>query len=313
MTSRVLVRRVVPVVVVGSVFFFLGRNLYQNWAKLREYPWDINYLYLSLSFLMIFAALSSMVPVWLLILQRLGTRLSFKRGFRIWFLSALGKYLPGKVWQVVGMIYLCRREGISAQKSATSAILVQVLSIVPGVVLVVITINFLHPGVPNSFYFLLLLIPLGLVVAYPPALEGLVNVFARRFKRDEVRLRARYTHVLGFMLLYFFIWLLYGCSFFTFVRAMAFVHFKHVLAFGGVFTGAYLLGLFSVFVPGGLGVREGAMAFLLTPFFPLPVAAAISLASRIWLTAAELICVGISLRVTGGPVSRMVGDEIGHP
>lgn len=310
--SRVLLRRAVPAIVVGAVLYFLGRNLWGNWAKLREYPWQLNYAYLGLSFLLVGATFVFIVFIWLLILRKLGAQLSFKKGFRIWFLSALGKYLPGKVWQVFGLVYLCRREGVSVEESATSVILVHVLSIVPGIGVFFLTAGSLNPGFRGSFYGLLFLIPLGLVIAYPPILERLINFFARKLKREEVHFRARYTDVLGFMLLYLLSWLLYGCAFFSFVRAIAYVHYEHIFAFSGVFTGAYLLGLYSIFVPGGLGVREGALVFLLMPFFPLPIATALSLASRIWLTLAELICVGISLSSVQGSAFAMVRGKTGQ-
>lgn len=308
-TSRVWARRFVPAVVVGSVFFFLGQTLYQNWGRLQEYPWQISYPHLGLSVLLIGITFAFLVFVWLLVLRILGVRLSFRKGFRIWFVSTLGKYVPGKVWQALGMFYLCQREGISVQKSVTSFILVQVLSIVPGVALFLLTTTWLNPQWGASIHFLIVLIPLGLIAAHPGALERLVNFVARRLRREEIHLRARYIDMLGLMSLYLFSWFLYGCAFFTFVRAMGFVHSRYLVAFGGVFAGAYLLGLVAVFVPGGLGVREGAMAFLLTPFFPLPVATAISLASRIWLTVAEVICVGISLRGLRRVTSTSVGGE----
>ena len=44
-----------------------------------------------------------------------------------------------------------------------------------------------------------------------------------------------------------------------------------------------------MFVPGGLGVREGVYALLLAELLPGPVAAAVAILSRLWLTALELL------------------------
>ena len=43
------------------------------------------------------------------------------------------------------------------------------------------------------------------------------------------------------------------------------------------------------FVPGGIGVREGAMAFLLAAIMPTPVASLVAIVMRVVLIACELL------------------------
>jgi uncharacterized membrane protein YbhN (UPF0104 family) len=57
----------------------------------------------------------------------------------------------------------------------------------------------------------------------------------------------------------------------------------------GICAAGYLAGWVAVFVPGGLGVREGVYALLLAEVVPGPVAAAVAILSRLWLTAVELL------------------------
>ncbi|MGH7563721.1 MAG: hypothetical protein ACREK5_04780 [Gemmatimonadota bacterium] len=49
----------------------------------------------------------------------------------------------------------------------------------------------------------------------------------------------------------------------------------------------------AVFVPGGLGVREGVYALLLAEVLPGPLAAAVAILSRVWLTAVEVLVAGL--------------------
>jgi glycosyltransferase 2 family protein len=59
---------------------------------------------------------------------------------------------------------------------------------------------------------------------------------------------------------------------------------------GGTVAAAYLVGYLFVIVPAGIGVREGAMLLLLQQAMPQAGAAiVISVLSRVWFTAAELV------------------------
>jgi hypothetical protein len=112
-----------------------------------------------------------------------------------------------------------------------------------------------------------------------------------------VRFTATFAGNVYTMFLYLCAWLVYGLAFFLFTRSITFIDPSYIFSFFGIFAGAYIIGLIAVFVPGGLGVREGILAGLLSAFFPFPVAVAIAFGSRIWITAAELLCVVIALRL----------------
>ena len=48
---------------------------------------------------------------------------------RVFFTANLGRYLPGKLWQVAGLAYLARGEGIPAGTATGAAILGQAFSL----------------------------------------------------------------------------------------------------------------------------------------------------------------------------------------
>ena len=54
--------------------------------------------------------------------------------------------------------------------------------------------------------------------------------------------------------------------------------------------------------PAGLGAKEGALTGLLLGLLPLPVAAAVAVASRIWSAVAEVVPALIFLR---GPLGKV--------
>lgn len=286
-------------ILVGVIFFFLFKSVYANWLKVRTYEWHFNYVLLVISFCIILTVSIFMIVIWRHILGQFNAHLPFRKAFKIWFLSSLGRYIPGKVWQVIGMAYLTNKEGIAAEISITSALLAQVLSFIPGMILGLFTVMFFIPNIqlPGWIYLALILVPLGIMIVYPPVLEWTVNRINRILGRKKVRFNATFRGNLYTMFLYLCAWVVHGVAFFVFTRSITFVDISHIVPFLGIFAGAYLIGLIAVFVPGGLGVREGLLAGLLSAFFPFPVAVAIAFGSRIWITLAELLCVLVALRL----------------
>jgi hypothetical protein len=64
---------------------------------------------------------------------------------------------------------------------------------------------------------------------------------------------------------------------------------------------AYTAGLLVLLVPGGLGVRENFLAVFLGYHLPEAVAVPSAWLSRLWFTAAELLCLGVAAGIGRGP------------
>src|SRR4051812_35912096 len=73
-----------------------------------------------------------LVLAWRSILRSWGQDLDLWSAARIWTVSSLGKYIPGKVWAVAGMALLSQRAGVAPWAATGSAIIMQVLAIGTG-------------------------------------------------------------------------------------------------------------------------------------------------------------------------------------
>jgi len=58
----------------------------------------------------------------------------------------------------------------------------------------------------------------------------------------------------------------------------------------GIYALSHVVGLIALFAPGGLGVREGALAVQLGRLLPSGIAEALAIGIRIWFTLIELLC-----------------------
>lgn len=305
-TWKRALRWVIQIVVIGAIGFFLVRTVVRNWQEVKDFSWHINPWLLAASFLLLAGTIFYMIVLWRWLLARLGGKISLSSAFRIFSISSLGRYLPGKVWQVVGMVYLGRREGVRAEAGVWAALLAQILAVLSGF-LVTLAALFLEQkrmlaplldrlGVESiSLWWFILPLIVVLVLLHPRILERITNLLLKLFKREPLRFKLSYPGLLGLFLLYVLSWLCYGSAFYLFLASVNPLPLSNWVVVTGGFAAAYIVGLLAIFVPGGLGVREGVLALFLAGLVGSGVAAALSFGQRLWFTAIELTFVAISV------------------
>jgi uncharacterized membrane protein YbhN (UPF0104 family) len=84
-----------------------------------------------------------------------------------------------------------------------------------------------------------------------------------------------------------------GVGFYLFVDSVYPVAPQYILFLTGALAISSTLGLVAIFAPSGLGVREGALVYLLLLMMPPPVAVIISVLTRIWMTLIEIGLIGM--------------------
>jgi len=289
------------IIVILLIFFFLFKSLVANWNQVKSFNWELDYYLIFLSFPIVILTYVFLVCIWKKILKRSGHDLSFKKMYKAWFISNLGRYLPGKIWQFLGFIYLLEKEGVPKSKSFFISILAQSLSVLSGLFVSVLFLRYdfyqkiFARNFWMSFLLFIFLLWVLVIIFYPVLLDRLLNLFLRILKRDPVRLNLKSKSIFLYFLSYLGCWLLFGLAFFLFVMGISPVSLTFYFNLTGVFSGAFVLGFLAFFAPGGIGVREGIMVVFLSLYFPPPVATLISLLSRVWITLAEVFCFFLAL------------------
>ena len=273
----------------GVVVAFLAVYLARNWTVVVAHPWRIHWTRLTLATVCILVAYSAFVLCWRRILGHLGGRLSVRDAHRVWYIGNLARYVPGKVLQLAGTAYLARAKGVGTVLTVGSVVVAQLFVIVAGLALAVVGLPgpaLPLPGGPAA----------GLAVAGGLALLLLTPLFDRAHRlglrlvgQGEAHVRVPMTTRVALLCGYLAAWIVFGLGFALFVRAVADPGTGSTATLMGICAAGYLAGWAAVFVPGGLGVREGVYALLLAEVLPGPVAAAVAVLSRIWLTALELL------------------------
>jgi hypothetical protein len=231
-----------------------------------------------------------LVGGWRALIVAWGERLSFWTGVRIWLLASLGKYVPGKLWALVGMGVLATRAGVNGGVAIGSSVVMQLLALATGGA---ITAGFLGatvlddvlPGGALAAHGLAAACLAGSLVVISPALMGWIG---RRTGQLESVRAIRPAELLVAGLPNLIAWLGYGLALVWLLRGtLGGVELDWIRA-TGAFTASYLAGYLFLLAPGGLGVREGILVLLLQDAIGPGNAVALAATSRLALTVNEL-------------------------
>jgi len=211
---------------------------------------------------------------------------------RTFLIANLGRYLPGKVWQIAGLALLARREGVSAPVATGAAIAGQAFAIVGATIVGGAALLSVGGELRTAGYLVLLVTLAGVVVASLPRVSRrLLRLWFRLLRSeppDGMRLGPGFTP--KWVAMYTLNWVVYVVSFRVFM--LAFDLPGTFLETAPAFAAAYVVGYVMVFSPAGIGIREGVLTFFLAPVTGHGAAAAISLLARIWTTAVEVVPAG---------------------
>ncbi len=290
-----MLKKAFQIALVILIFAFLIGSVAANWRELQQYQWRVNVPLLLLSSLVMLANYVVFIGIWRLTVVALGGRLGFVDAFRIWFVASLARYLPGKVWHPLGVMVLAEREGVPKMLTTLSIVLTTVLVVLTGSGATVLAIVLVLPQFRFQSYALLAIIAAGLVAVHPRLLNLAVGVAFRVLRRPVVRFEISYPAILGLAALHCTLWGISAVAFYLFIVTFHPLPWAMLPVITGIYAAAYVLSFLSFLTPSGLGVREGILAYLLGLYIPLSVATVVSLASRLWITAVELVCAALGL------------------
>ena len=230
-----------------------------------------------------------LIEAWRRIIISAGETLSFGEATRIWLVSNLGKYVPGKVWSIATMAVMARNSNVAPIVAAGSSVLTQLVTVAAGigVVLICQAAMIESPAtalaVASSILILLALMPVFLprLGRWASALSG------RDFALPKIRQIVVWYTVMSAVAS----WLLYGIAFKFFVKGILGNAAGATSSYIAVYAASYIIGFLALFAPGGAVVRESAMV---TGMVRLGLsgqadALAVAIASRLWLTVTELL------------------------
>jgi glycosyltransferase 2 family protein len=285
--------------VLFGVLVWFGWTCYAERDVLAGQVLSINTSVLLVSLLVLLTVFFLQAIIWRSLLCEFGYRLSFSETIQTLYISSLGRYVPGRIWQFSSAVYLLHALGVPPETAGAVSILSQSITIAVGVV---VSLPILTLWLASSEITLLFAIGifgaaiLLISVAFLPVIWlPVVNRILQFTGRTEIVFPFPLRRLWKYGLLYLIVWVGLGFAFYLLVYSVYPLDQKTFPLITGSFAFAYIVGYLLIFTPGGLGAREGALVVALTLFLPVSVATLVSILSRFWMISVELTSAGVAL------------------
>ena len=239
--------------------------------------------------ILVLATFILLIETWRRIIVSSGQVLSFADAARIWFVSNLGKYVPGKVWSIAAMTMMARENNVSPAVAAGSSVLIQLVTVAAGIGVVLVTgaqaVD--HPSLALGIAVVILAALASLPAAMPKLGRIAASLTGKDISLPGIPAAVVWMCIASSILS----WIAYGISFQFFVRGILGSAAGATSSYIAVYAASYIIGFLALFAPGGAVVRESAIVTGMLRFglSGQADALAIAVASRVWLTVTELL------------------------
>ena len=309
--ARVVFRIVLPAAVIVAVAWYFVEILSN--PKLREVTYAFRVEWLFPAALLYLMAHTIWASFWVILLRNQGFHATYPTGWRAYFISQYGKYIPGKVWVILIRIVMLGASKKDKAIVGVTATYETLTSMAAGAMLGAILLLTLHieplihvevQGIQvfqmlNYVLVVVALVPLGLGL-----LHRLIVGIARRKRGAEappipnmnllVLARGMVQASGGFFLLALSLWMTMQAI----LLETTALDWNKLLRLTAISSIAYIIGFIFLFLPGGVGARELALAALLgselkeahpDATVAMGMAVVITLVLRLVWTIAELV------------------------
>lgn len=274
--------RIFTALSIGFVFFYLVNN----WGVSAPPVFDVKFLIISFIFLIIGFFAQSIC--WWLALRLGDVKVALKIAVYSVCRSILGKYIPGKIWMIVGRAALVSQlEGGRLTQIYMSSLVAQLMTLLVGACAVMYCLSdVLHKvgevNLPFGMWCLFALCVL--IVGWYGKRWLALGVF---FVQSNIKL------LIAMLCVSVVMWSMLGVGFYCLAYGMG-----HTLPFAFMilaFAAASTVGIVSFVAPGGLGVREGALVFVLVGGgMGVADASGLAIIARVWFLIGELFVFFVS-------------------
>jgi glycosyltransferase 2 family protein len=210
-------------------------------------------------------------------------------------LSIFGKYIPGKIWLIMGRsAYLAKIYNINEKDTTSISLNAQFISLWVGLLIGVVGFIFIGTKLLWAALTLLLWVVLSLIL-FSRVFHNLTTfLIGKILKKTIVIPSLSVKKVFEVMPWFILNWILWCAGFYFLAQSLS---PTFVSPFSGfLFALAGTLGLLAVFAPGGLGIREGIIVtMLIMAGLNEELAISISVASRLWFLIGEMFIFVLAL------------------
>ncbi len=227
---------------------------------------------------------------WRSVLADLGSPLGLRVASELFYVSQLGKYVPGGVWNILAVAELGRDREIPQRRSVAAMLVSVLISLVSGLFLAAASVPFAPPALADRFGWALFTLPVFVVILLPPVLNRVLGLALRVLRRPPLESPVTWRGVVTATAWTLAAWLVAGMQVWLLCVGMGASPSAATLGLSiGGYALAWSVGFLAIFVPAGAGVREAILAIVLGGSLGAGGVIAVVLLSRAILTIADLL------------------------
>jgi len=283
-------RWIVQTIVIALCLIYLVVNLKNAREILAGLNPDYTILFAALGLTIVAVLLGA--SGWWFTLRALGQPAAWLGSVRAHCLSNLAKYIPGYAWQLLGKAYLTNQMGLPNSAVGLGMALELLLLLLTGLLLGLIllpadlVLQWSNSKPLTSLLLFIRILSLILLGLFPLIISSILK---KRFG-GQPGMRIVPAMIWAAALVSLVAWLLFGLAFWLLGASMTPVPFAKIPLFIFTLAASLIIGLVIIFVPGGIGVRESIMVFVLSPhYLTAPVAVIVAALSRLVVILSELL------------------------
>lgn len=277
---------------VVAIVGYLCWQVYAGRSALMSLRPQWDKLSLAGAFLSAIAAYQCLFLGWVMLLRRTGhySAGQVRNYLRIWWVSYLYRYVPGKVLLAVERARMGSAVGIPPAAGAALTVVETLLAILAGAAVSLLAVTY-YTEADTPVFVAAASFVIVAVFVFPAGFRVLCGLRFVRTRYPELASVALGSgDILVSVLPYILHYLLLGLSFFLLSRNLQLFSWETLPGLCGIYALSHVVSLITLFAPGGLGVREGALALQLGRLLPTGIADALAIGIRIWFTLVELLC-----------------------
>ena len=282
--------KIIGVILSLLILWFMGNQFVKNWQDIKPYLSNMKIGWFIVSIIMYAIVFLLTGYNWSYLLWKMDSKLGKMDYLDIHMTSALARYIPGGIWNIVGKAYMCTNKGVEKRATTISMILEYVFQIISSSLFLLFFIPILFSNNNNSFWIVALagLLIILTVIFIPNIIKVGIKVIGKVFKDDtsEINLEKKYVYnILG---RYVGVWLLTGIGLIILVIAFSKVEILQGIYLILSYPISWVIGFLSP-SPNGMGIREGVLGVLLGNSYNYQLILLITLTSRIWTILGEIV------------------------
>ncbi len=297
------IKVILAVIIIGTVAYFFTTEFKKNWQDILAMNLRLNLpLLVGSVFFMILAYLGN-TATWRYLINSFHPELppiSIKESIAIVNTTQLAKYIPGKVWSYAVQIYWLSKRGYSKSNVffinlvATLSTLLAASAV--GIIMLSITLDKVSKQGAMFIIGIVIVAYTVFILFHTPILSILIKLAARLVKKEISSVKISYKKILLTQIFYVVSNLLFCIGGFMLCTAIGITDdYQLIMCVVGSLLVGDVVGFVVLVTPGGLGVREWMMYFIISGVAAAnkEVAVVVPIATRL-LTMSVDISLGVT-------------------